>query len=199
MRIASGLVLGFVWLGSAEVVTAQRVGAPPACSRTSLLGSVTAGETYAAPLSPTLVFRLDADTVPANPSGWTIRVTPPNAPDTDFSMVATPPYRFANPRYVDTGYGVSAAEALANTPREFAFVATSADHARAMAALEVLLWAYGFTDAQVGSASAALDSLTAYPATFTIEDGEASAPTDSRPGGRIEWMAFRLEVCVPAP
>jgi hypothetical protein len=198
MRIAPGLVLGFVVLGGAQGAAAQQGGASPACRQESLRGRVTSGESYAAPLSRGLVFRLDADTLEANPPGWTLRVTAEDAPGTDFAMVATPPYRFANPRYVDTGYGISAEQALANSPREFAFVASTADYARASAALEVLLWAYGFTDAQVTSANDALESLTTYPATFIIEDGEASAPTDARPGGRIEWLAFRLDACVPA-
>jgi hypothetical protein len=44
-----------------------------------------------------------------------------------------------------------------------------------------------------------MDALPAYPASLTIEDGEASAPTPARPLGRIEWMAFRLDACVPTP
>jgi hypothetical protein len=158
---------------------------------------VAANQPFEAPLSPTLVFRLDADTTPANPSGWTLRVTPPGAPQRDHAMVATPPYRFANPRYVDTGYGITAEEALAHSPRDFAFVASPDDFDRATRALDVLLWSYSFTAAQVDSAAATLDAIRTYPASFTIEEGEVSAASTDHPLGRIEWMSFRLDACVP--
>jgi hypothetical protein len=180
-------------------VLAQQASDPAPCRQVLLRGRVTANQSFDAPLSPSLTFRLDADTIPANPPGWTIRVTPPDAPDRDHAMIATPPYRFWNPRYVDTGYGVSAAEALANTPRDFAFVATDDDFDRGSRALDVLLWSYSFTDSQVDSASAAMDALRVYPASFTIENGEASEPSSARPLGRIEWMSFRLDACIPDP
>ena len=169
----------------------------PPCQLQVFRGRVNAGQTYRVELSDALVFRLDADSLEANPPGWIIRVAPPATSDDDYSMVATPPYRFANARYVDTSYGVTAEQALAHTPRAFAFVASPADYASARRALDVLLWPYSFTDAQVDSAGAVLDALPAYPATFFIEGGEVSAPTPTYPVGRIEWMTFRLEACVP--
>jgi hypothetical protein len=188
-------VIAALSLGSP--VGAQQPSTPGPCQELVLRGRVTANETFEAPLSPTLVFRLEADTLAANPPGWTLRVTPPDAPDRDHAMVATPPYRFSNPRYVDTGYGISADQALAYSPREFGFVASGEDFDRATRALDVLLWSYSFTDAQVDSASAEMDALRVYPASFTIEDGRASAASIDHPLGRIEWMSFRLDACVP--
>jgi len=177
---------------------AQQVRTLPPCRAESFSGRVVAGESHEISMTPALVFRLVADTMASNPPGWTIRVTAPNAPDDDYAMVATPPYRWANPRYVDTGYGITAEQALANTPREFAFVATRGDYTRARASLEVLLWAYSYSPTQQASASGIMDALPAYPATFIIEDGETSPPSATYALGRIEWMAFRLDVCLPS-
>jgi hypothetical protein len=69
-------------------------------------------------------------------------------------------------------------------------VASAADYAAARRALDVVLWPYSLTDVQVDSARAVLDGLRAYSATFSIEGGEHSE-------GRIEWMAFGLDACVP--
>lgn len=188
--------LGAVAFISAPAIRAQTREAPP-CRAEVFRGRATAGEDLAIELSPTLVFRLDAEERPENPAGWTIRVTTPARAEDDFSMVATPPYRFANPRYVDTSYGIPASDALANTPRAFAFVATAEDYATGMRALDVLLWPYSFTDAQVTAASEALEALPRYSASFSIEDGATSRPTPDDPLGRIEWIAFRLDICLP--
>jgi hypothetical protein len=196
-RLSAAFALSALALVLGGQAAAQQPGASPPCRTEAVRGRVTAGQAFEARLSPGLMFRLDPDTLDANPPGWTIRVTPPDAADVDYSMVVTPPYRFANARYVDTGYGISAEQALADTPRDFAFVARAEDYERARGALDVLLWPYSFTDAQVDSAGAVMDALPAYPASLTIEDGEASAPTPARPLGRIEWMAFRLDACVP--
>jgi hypothetical protein len=194
--------LGFgVWLfalAAPEAALAQQPTTTPPCRRETFRGRVVAEQHHEIAIAPGLVFRLEAVQRPENPAGWTIRVTPPASPDDDYSMVVTPPYRFANARYVDTGYGITAEQALAITPREFVFVATADDYAAARRALEVVLWPYTFTDAEVEAASATLDALPQYPASFAIENGLASGPTIDDPLGRIEWMEFRLDICVPA-
>ena len=192
---AGALALSALML--AEVATAQQVRPMPPCRAESFRGRVVAGESLEISMTPSLLFRLDADTSTGSAPGWTIRVTPANAPDDDYSMVATPPFRFANPRYVDTGYGITAEQALANTPRAFAFVATRGDYTRARAAMETLLWAYGYSTAQLESAASVMGALPAYPATFLIEAGETSPPNTTHELGRIEWMSFRLDVCLP--
>jgi hypothetical protein len=125
-------------------------------------------------------------------------VTPSASSDSDFAMVATPPYRFWNPRYVDTGYGVSAREALETTPRDFAFVATSADYDTAREALDVLLWSGTHSEAEVTSATRSMNALKTYPAELFITDGAVTPPDSLHPGGAIDWMSFRVELCAPA-
>lgn len=167
------------------------------CRNEVLRGRVSDGQDYEAILAPALVFRLDAETHPQNPPGWVIRVTPPSAPDSDYSMAATPPYRFANPRYVDTSYGVAPEAALAMTPRRFAFVATREDYSAAAAALDVLLWSGNHTPEQIEAAQAAISGLRTFPGAFYIEDGATIPPDSANPFGRIEWISFRVELCAP--
>jgi hypothetical protein len=74
--------------------------------------------------------------------GWHITVRAQKAAPGcgDFVSVATPPYRFDNPRYLDTGYGNTARDAVSRTPREFYFALTCADYKRMAAQVKRMLW-----------------------------------------------------------
>ena len=183
-----------MWAASAPGETQPRI---PPCQETTIRGQVAQGEHFERALTADLVFRLDPESHPRNPQGWTIRVTAPIDSGSDFAMVATPPYRFSNPRYVNTAYGISADAALAWTPREFAFVADAAAYETAMAALEFLLWPGNYSSAQVAEARADLLAVPTYSASFQIEDGAARPSSVGTPLGEIEWMRFRAELCVP--
>ena len=102
------------------------------------------------------MLRLEPEAHPNNPRGWTIRITSSVDSQSDYAMVATPPFRFSNPRYVNTAYEITAEAALAWTPREFAFVSNVEAYQSAMEALEVLLWPGNYTLAEVEQAEAAL-------------------------------------------
>lgn len=91
----TGVALAFC---STSPAAGQEPSETPACRHEVLEGRISFGQDYEAALSPEIVFRLDAATHARNPAGWTLRITPPSMPDSDYSMVATPPYRFANPR-----------------------------------------------------------------------------------------------------
>ncbi len=194
--VRCALALGSVALG--QELEAQRSDRAAACTTEIVSGRVSEGQDFEAAIGGGLVFRLVAATYPPNPAGWTIHVTPAAPPASDYSMVATPPYRFANPRYVDTGYGVTAEAALAMTPRVFAFVASSNDFDRAWDALDVLLWPGNHAEARVDSARATMNAIPTYPGSLFIEEGSASSPSQEDPLGVIEWMSFRAELCVPA-
>lgn len=191
-----GTVLSSVF-GLGSGVAGQDPEPAPACRDKVLQGRVSTGRDYEATVSPEMIFRLEAETHPQNPAGWTIRITPPSMPDSDYSMVATPPYRFANPRYVDTSYGVTADGALALTPRRFAFVGSREDYQVATDALNILLWPSSHAPEQVEAARATLAGLRTYPGSFWIEDGGTLPPDSANPLGRIEWMSFRVDLCLP--
>ncbi|MEN8374805.1 MAG: hypothetical protein ABFS34_05095 [Gemmatimonadota bacterium] len=156
------------------------------------------GETFEAPLPDGLVFRLRPASHPQNPQGWRIEVVDPDAPDDDYSLVATPPYRFSNPRYVDTGYGLTPEAALAWSPREFRFVTNRADYERAQGALGVLLWQGEHTEEEVQRARATHASIYTRRALLWIEEGSVREAADGE-AGLIEWMQVRLELYQPPP
>ena len=167
----------------------------PACTDTVIVGHVEAGEAFEARLAPGLVFRLDPEVHPQNPQGWTIRVTPESEPGSDYSMVATPPYRFSNPRYVNTGYGITAEAAIAWTPRRFSYVATDADYEAAQNALEILLWSGGRSAAEIASAQNVLDGLQLYRGELRIEGASTTTSVGDATPPVIEWIDFRAILC----
>ena len=186
------LAVGFRQEGAAQVSDTTA-----SCQAETLRGRVVQGELYEARIRGGLVFRLDPHPVGEGPQGWTIRVVPETRPDTDYSWVATPPYRYWNPRYLDTSYGVSAAETLARTPREFWFVASPEDYEAATEALDVLLWPYTQAQAEVDAAAERLSGLTTYAGTLWVEDGSV-VPADAVPATTaIAWLGFRVRLCVP--
>ena len=144
-----------------------------------------------------LELRLEPELQNRNPPGWTIRVSAVGRESADYAMVATPPYRFSNPRYIDTGYGLTGRQALAWSPREFAFVATEPDYAAAMRAIGLVLWPGNNPKAEVEMARDALTRLASYPGVLRIEDGRATPPNAEDPLGAIDWMRFRVDLCVP--
>lgn len=198
MTKPSSMTLAFVLVtAGCGHTTADGSNPSNACRREAIRGHVSKGEEFEWRFADELAFVLEPELSPQNPSGWTIRVAPVAARDADYSMVATPPFRFRNPRYVDTGYGVTAAAALAWTPRRFAFVASSQDYDSAMRSLDILLWPGNQTQARVDSAQRAIEQLRTYPGTFLIEEGAAAPPSSDHPNGVIERISFQVELCVP--
>lgn len=189
------------WLCAALLLVGRPVGTaaqePGTCADTVIAGRVERGDTFRAGLPGGLAFRLVPAIHPQNPQGWTIQVTPPGRPDLDYSMVATPPFRSSNPRYVDTGYGLSAEDALAWTPREFAWVATEEDYGAARGALDALLWPGTRSEAEVEGARAAWEALPKMGGRLVIVDGEVGPPDAEAAdaGPVIRWMAFRVVLC----
>ncbi|GMV04565.1 MAG: hypothetical protein AMXMBFR53_08450 [Gemmatimonadota bacterium] len=168
-----------------------------ACRQETLGGRVGQGESFEAGIGGGLSFRLDPHAGGGEPQGWTIRVVPETGPDTDYSWVATPPYRHWNARYLDTSYGLSAAEALARTPRDFWFVASPRDYEVATEALEVLLWPHSHAQAVVDAAGERLAGVTRYPGTLWVVDGSVTSAGGAHPNAAIEWLEFRVQLCVP--
>lgn len=168
------------------------------CQVKMLQGRVVRGESFEASIGRGLAFRLDPHSMAEGPQGWTVRIVPETDPETDYSWVATPPYRFWNPRYLDTSYGISATEALARTPRKFWFVASPEDYEVATKALDVLLWPYAHTKAEVDAAAERLSGLAKYAGTLRVEDGSAMPADAVHATAAIAWLDFRASLCVPA-
>ena len=181
-------------LASGVPVVAQVAPSEP-CPPTVLNGRVDRGDTFRALFGNGLVFLLEPEVIPGNPQGWTVRVTTESDPLHDLSFVATPPYRFWNPRYVDTSYGVSAEAALAMSRRDFRFVLTTAQFEAADRAVSSVLWPAGIAKPELEAARSLLERLPARRGTLWIRGGSAAAPDGENPLGSIEWMEFQVELC----
>lgn len=132
----------------------------------------------------------------ATGDGWDTSVTGGTDANTDFVWVVTPPYRFDNPRYVGTGYGHSAADAVAWTPRGFSFVLDSTAYSTAADAVGKLLWPAGASDSQIRAAQRTLSQMPRADGLLRIKQAGLSA-TDGAGGARIESLAFEVEIHPP--
>lgn len=99
---------------------------------------------------------------------------------------------------MDTSYGLTADQALSLTPRRFAFVASPEEYAVATEALDILLWPGTHAPEQVEAATATIAALRTYPGTLSILDGGTIPPDSAHPLGLIEWMSFRVDLCLPS-
>jgi hypothetical protein len=106
--------------------------------------------------------------------------------------VATPPYRFWNPRYVDISYGISAKESISTSPRDFAFVTNEADYKIASDAVDTVLWPYNYTKKEVDEAMTKLDTMHKKRGTFTITDASLKSGADGK--DEIEGLSFKVEL-----
>lgn len=169
----------------------------------TLAGEVRAGESWEAPFAGgRLRFRLRAArNAPPNPEGWTIEVGRADDPGErvdDYVWVATPPYRFSNPRYLDTSYGRTAPEAVAWSEREFGYAAGPAEYAALVGLVDTLLYP------PEGLEPATRDAVTARwkarmdragRGVLRITDSDVVAPGPGLPAGRIERLAFAVTLC----
>ena len=170
----------------------------------TLAGTVRAGESWEHPFGDGLVFRLRATgQAPPNPAGWTIEVRTGPGGEHEYSWVATPPYHFWNPRYLDTSYGLTAREAVARDVRSFGFVTGEEAYARLSRAVE-LLTSSRPVDVTEAAHAAARDSAEATwkammegvgRGELRITDAAVSDSTEERPRGRIERLAFTVALC----
>lgn len=170
----------------------------------TLTGQVAAGRSYQQSFGNGLLFRLGpAVKAPPNPEGWTIEVRDGVDGENDFVWVATPPYRFSNPRYLDTSYGNDARDVIAWDVRSFAFV-TGEEEYRALAEAVRFLVSSRPPDMTEAEYEAAYDSI--YPrwealiqdagkGELRIIDADVSRPTPERPRGRIERLFFTVTLC----
>lgn len=193
-RIVGG-VAALLWLCASAGLAAQ-------CD--TLSGQVRAGSSFERAFGDGLLFRLRAAAnAPPNPAGWTVEVRDGADGEHDFVWVATPPYRWWNPRYLDTSYGQTAPGAVARDVRTFGFVTDEDAYARLSEAVGFLVFSRPpeMTEAEY---EAAHDSVYARwqammervgRGQLRITDADVSEPTPDHPRGRIERLAFTVTLC----
>lgn len=189
---AIAVVTLVAWSGPA--VSGQPAWCAPPATVATFTGAVRLGDTFERPFGSRLAFRLAASRDPTLP-GWTIEVRARDAANAqrELSWLVTPPYRGWNSRHLDLSYGRSADEALALTPRAFAYLTDVADVERAEAAVKTLLWPGNATNAEIDAAGAVLDGLRKGEGRVHIEEAERGRT--SAGAERIEALKFRVELC----
>lgn len=171
------------------------------CRPTGFGGEARDGQVFEYPLSKDLVFRLAPERQSANPPGWRIEVRSRMMPEpeNELSWVVSPPYRFWNPRYLDTSYGWSARDAVQFGKREFSFVVTEQEYRVAAAAVRKLLWPAGLAEGELEDARQTLASVRRATGSLVVLDSRVDERVPGPHGGpgRIEWVRFAVEVCLP--
>jgi len=145
--------------------------------------------------------------VPSN-SGWTIEITPKavngNEPS-EYIWVVTPPYRSSNPRYLDTTYGVSAEEAVHETPRSFNFVLNEAQYEKAFRLVDIAISSRPLSDhrsqeeleKESKDVVAALMRFPVSVGQLSILDSKITSANDSKDSGSLDWIKFETILRVP--
>ena len=180
--------------GAIAPVAAQSLSCAADERSVSFAGDVQHGDTFEQSFGRALVFRLAPSPDPGVP-GWTIEIRRRGDADREreLSWLVTPPYRGWTPRYLDTSYGKSAAESVAITPREFAFLADPSDFDRAIDVVRRLLWPGNATDAQLDAARRTLDAVPTGRGQLHIRDATFGRAPDG--AQHIARLAFAVTLC----
>jgi len=162
----------------------------PGCPSTVFSGTVQAGQEFEKELAGGLVFCMTAESDSATP-GWTIRIHEKNDAERarDFLMVATPPFRSWNPRYLNVSHGMSAKESVAIRIREFSFVPNRAEFERFNSAMRKSLWSYGHSEQEVQEATKVIMEAPRCQGEMRILDARI---TEAEEGGKINWLKFEV-------
>jgi len=162
-----------------------------------LVGEVSRGQEYRKEIGSGLLFLLKP-----TESGWMISVVPksPCTENGDWASVVNAPYRNYNSLHLDTGYGVTAKEAVGISPREFSFVVTCDDYKRESRRLDIVLWPYRYSQREQDDALAKLGSSPLGKGSLTILNSKTSPADQNIEGknyGKIDALRFRLDITSP--
>ncbi len=194
----AALLVVVAGLAAPDMATTQER-LPATCDTVKLAGQVVAGERFEARFAPNLLFRLaPTPESPPNPPGWTIEVRSADTRQKEYSWVATPPYRFSNARYIDTGYGISAEAAVKMSERSFSFVLNDEDYETMAAAVNVLLWPGDRAADRIERARHTLSAMPVGSGLFRILDARIDADYEGGPLGRIAYLSFETVLCAPS-
>ena len=161
--------------------------------RVVIEGSVRRGDEFSQDFGSGFTFRLQG-----GKDVWSIVITHAASPDNDLVYPVNPPYRFSNRQYIGPGYGDSARESIAYTPRDLAFIYRPADIGRAWSDLDRVLWPYNYPEAEVQKATNDLTQIPTGTVTFEVLAAELG-PDESRPGGEecVRALKFRASITWP--
>jgi len=173
------------------------------CLQLSVRGEVSAGHQFSQVIGGNLMF-----TLKPTKSGWTIEITSQVVTRTEpseYSWVVTPPYRSSNPRYLDTSYGVSAEEAVHETPRSFNFVLNEAQYEKAFRLVDIAISSRPLSDHRSQEelekeSKDVVAVLMRFPVSvgqLSISDSKITSAKDSNDSGSLDWIKFETILRVP--
>jgi hypothetical protein len=174
------------------------------CIHITFSGEVSADKNFDRPFG-TLRFRLNSEEASA---GWWIEVVPAegtHAGNDEYVWPVTPPYHFGNVRYLDTSYGTPAADAVAESPRDFNFVLDQEQFHRAADLVNIAAYSHPVNlessdvefDKESQDAIATLESMSIGKGCLQILDSRVDSSAGQDGLGAIEWLRFRVELHVP--
>jgi len=168
----------------------------PMCSPRAICftGRVERGKEFRKELNSELEFVLEP--------GWTIAVMPkrPVGECTELASVVNAPYRAHRALDIDATYEWTAEMEAGYGAREFRFVTNCADYKIESERLSTVLWGYTSTQQQYDEAMAKLGSLARGKGRLWMTDSRISHSEDTAEDkkGFFEWMAFTVEILLPA-
>jgi hypothetical protein len=140
--------------------------------------------------------------------GWTIGVSPQTVTEQqcgDFAWVVNPPFRNYNALYLSALYGMTAQDAVEESPREFNFVLSCEGLKRESTFVNRLIMSSPAgmqpSEKQVAEAEAKMGTSPQGHGKLWILDYKISpAPedVDGKNYGQIDWIRFRVEIRFPA-
>jgi hypothetical protein len=174
------------------------------CIHIAFSGEVSAEKNFDRLFGP-LRFRLNSEQASA---GWWIEVIPAKdakSANDEYVWAVTPPYHFANVRYLDTSYGTRAEDAVKDSPRDFNFVLDQEQFHRAEDLLNLAAYSHPLNDQRSDAdfdqesqnALAALESMSIGKGRLQILDSRVDRSAGQDGPGAIEWLKFRVELHVP--
>lgn len=140
---------------------------------------LSSGRSFAAPIQLGLEIR-----AVFSAGGWQIAVGPTEAPDADYLAPVSPPYRSPLHLRIGPGHGLTAADSLDITPREFRFVLNGRD--------AQLAWDIA-SAALLGDMHRWKDMAKLTTGTLTLRITDSRAEFDV-----VQWIELAGEACVPA-
>lgn len=101
--------------------------------------------------------------------------------------------------YIDTSYGWSAEDEVADSPRDFRFVTNCASYRTESERLNIVLWPYTATQRKYDEALAKLGSSPLGKGRLWIAGSRIShsGDTPNEKLGKIDWMKFTVEIELP--
>jgi hypothetical protein len=166
----------------------------PQPTELTFTGEATLGKTFEREIGYGLLFRL-VPTVGDEDSGWNIAIVPKSgAPDDEFVGIATPPYHFYNPRYLDTSYATSAKDAVAFNPRPFNFVLTHADSEVAGEYVNMTIYPNHATKEDFDEIDQKASKVEIGTGELHILDSRITPGDSEKETGKIDWIKFEVKL-----